>query len=168
MNLKDKNQPMSFVFLMAALGIIVAVGFLFLKFQGIGTVGGIKGEDAKVAELKNGGQEVTIELSSRAYAPIVVQEGVPLKFNIKATKETINSCNGTVIIPEYGIEKTLVPGDNIIEFTPQQVGTIPYSCWMGMVRSSIEVVPDLKTADISAISQNNNVGAVPSCCNQPQ
>jgi len=33
-----------------------------------------------------------------------------------------------------------VAGDNIIEFTPTETGTIPYSCWMGMIKSNITIV----------------------------
>jgi plastocyanin domain-containing protein len=46
-------------------------------------------------------------------------------------------------VPQYGIRKRLVPGDNLIEFTPDREGTIAYACWMGMVRSSIRIVTDL-------------------------
>ena len=46
-----------------------------------------------------------------------------------------------LVIPEYGIQKGLAPGDNVIEFTPTETGTFPYSCWMGMIRSSITVEP---------------------------
>jgi plastocyanin domain-containing protein len=45
-----------------------------------------------------------------------------------------------VVIPEYGIEKKLVPGDNTIEFTPTNSGVIAYSCWMGMIRSTITML----------------------------
>jgi plastocyanin domain-containing protein len=31
-------------------------------------------------------------------------------------------------------------GNNVIEFTPKKPGIIPYSCWMGMIRSQITVV----------------------------
>lgn len=104
-------------------------------------------EAAKAAVVNNDIQEISIDLKSRAYDSIIVQKGIPVKFNIKATAESINGCNGTIVIPELNIEKTLVPGDNIIEFTPQTEGTIAYSCWMGMIRSSIEVVPDLDSLE---------------------
>jgi uncharacterized protein len=43
-----------------------------------------------------------------------------------------------------------------VEFTPKQIGVIPYSCWMGMVRSSITVVSDL--GQVSALA---SAGALP-------
>jgi plastocyanin domain-containing protein len=44
-----------------------------------------------------------------------------------------------MIIREYGIEHRFTPGENIIEFTPERTGKFSYSCWMGMIRSSITV-----------------------------
>ncbi|MDR3335812.1 MAG: heavy metal transporter, partial [Treponema sp.] len=37
-------------------------------------------------------------------------------------------------------------GENIIEFTPERAGKFSYSCWMGMIRSSIVVVEEGGTA----------------------
>ena len=49
-----------------------------------------------------------------------------------------------IFIPEYGIEKKFQVGENIIEFTPAEEGTFSYSCWMGMIRSSIVVTRNFK------------------------
>lgn len=38
---------------------------------------------------------------------------------------------------------TLKPGDNLITFTPEKSGVLPFSCWMGMIRSRISVVDSL-------------------------
>ncbi|WP_156029208.1 hypothetical protein [Bacillus gaemokensis] len=40
---------------------------------------------------------------------------------------------------EYGIEKSLEVGENLIVFTPEKPGTYMYSCWMGMIRGVIIV-----------------------------
>ncbi len=39
----------------------------------------------------------------------------------------------------YDITVKLREGDNIIRFVPDKEGTVPYTCWMGMIRSSILV-----------------------------
>jgi hypothetical protein len=44
-----------------------------------------------------------------------------------------------MIIPEYGVEHTFTAGSNVVEFTPLKAGIFRYSCWMGMIRSSITV-----------------------------
>ncbi|MDO8638835.1 MAG: hypothetical protein Q7R43_04625 [Candidatus Daviesbacteria bacterium] len=44
-------------------------------------------------------------------------------------------------MPSLGIGKNLKPTDSVVlEFTPTEVGQIPFSCSMGMYRGTIEVV----------------------------
>jgi len=96
-----------------------------------------------VAKLEGGVQTVTTEFRGGYYVPFTVQAGVPLKWTIRVTRNELNGCNNPVTVPAYGIRKALRPGDNLIEFTPKQSGTIVYTCWMGMISSRISVVPDL-------------------------
>ncbi len=98
---------------------------------------------AAVAVARDGYQEVVFDLAPRAYRTIIVAAGVPVRWTIRAEARNINGCNNAIVVPALELGKDLVPGDNVIEFLPGQPGTIQYSCWMGMIRSSIEVVaPD--------------------------
>lgn len=97
-----------------------------------------------IATIEDGIQVITTGLSSGRYEAITVQKGTPVKWIIQAEKGDINGCNNSIIIPKLGIQKDLEVGDNIIEFIPTKSETIPYSCWMGMIRSNITVVDDLK------------------------
>lgn len=145
---------------------IVMAGRLFL-FPGSPlsyAASGTGSEQAAAAVVKGDVQEVAIDLKPSSYAPIVVQKGIPVKFNIRATAENINGCNGTVVIPAYNVDVALKPGDNIIEFTPDQSGTIPYTCWMGMVSSSIQVVDDVSKADLAAVPAPAIGGIRMPCC----
>lgn len=99
-----------------------------------------------MATIKGGEQQVTTQLQSGSYTPITVQQGVPVKWTIKADSSAINGCNGIVTIPQYNISKQLQPGDNEIDFTPDKTGTIPYTCSMGMISSTISVVEDVTKA----------------------
>lgn len=101
---------------------------------------GARSAAAGQAQLVDGVQWVTTELKSNSYAPITVQAGIPVRWTLHAAEGTLNGCNNTVVIPAYGIEKPLEPGDNVIEFTPDESGIVPFSCWMGMIRSQITVV----------------------------
>jgi sulfite exporter TauE/SafE/copper chaperone CopZ len=92
------------------------------------------------AEIVNGVQLVNSTLESGNYPKITVQAGIPVKWTIDAPKGTINGCNNRMQIPEFELEHKFQTGENIIEFTPTKAGKIPYSCWMGMIRSSITVV----------------------------
>jgi hypothetical protein len=96
---------------------------------------------AQVSFNKESGiQLVQTRLSSGRYQSITVEAGTPVRWTIYAPPGSINGCNNRMIIPEYKIEVRFKPGDNVVEFTPEKTGRFPYSCWMGMIRSSITVV----------------------------
>jgi sulfite exporter TauE/SafE/copper chaperone CopZ len=90
--------------------------------------------------IENGTQIVNSTLSSGKYPNITVQAGTPVKWLIDAPDGTVNGCNNRMLINEYGIEHSFKTGENVIEFTPREVGTVRYSCWMGMIRGTISVV----------------------------
>lgn len=132
-----------------------------LSLSGVNVVSAASG-GGNVAKIEGNVQVVTTNLDSGRYSPITVQKGIPVKWNMKADAEDINGCNETIIIPKYNIQKTLVAGDNIIEFTPDEDGNIPYSCWMGMIRSNIKVVSDItstSSSDVVAQSDNSSASA---------
>ena len=63
---------------------------------------------------------------------------MPVKWVINGKE--LNECNRGVIVPKYGIKVMLQPGEQIVQFTPQETGVIPWSCWMGMIPGSFIVV----------------------------
>jgi sulfite exporter TauE/SafE/copper chaperone CopZ len=91
-------------------------------------------------QIENGVQIVNSVLSGGQYPAITVQQGIPVKWTINAPSGSINGCNNQMFIREYGITHQFSTGENVIEFTPEKTGRFPYSCWMGMIRSSITVV----------------------------
>lgn len=90
-------------------------------------------------KIVNGEQVVRSTLSSGSYPNIVVQVGIPVKWIIDAPKGSINGCNNSILIHEYGIEYTFKTGENVITFTPSDIGQFRYSCWMGMIHGNITV-----------------------------
>jgi plastocyanin domain-containing protein len=92
--------------------------------------------------IENGVQIVNSTLSGGRYPAITVQAGIPVRWIIDAPQGSINGCNNRMIIREYGIEHRFRTGENIVEFTPARTGKFPYSCWMGMIRSSITVTAE--------------------------
>lgn len=148
--------------------VMIGKAFIFPGYPWSYAAQGNSSAASTLAVISGDVQEVTIDLQSGAYAPIMVQKGISVRFNIRAEKENINSCNGTVVIPEYNLQATLKPGDNILEFTPDKTGVVPYSCWMNMITSSIQVVDDLSKADASVIPiPAKGTGGVMPCC-RPQ
>lgn len=108
------------------------------------------------AEVVDGVQVVSSTLQAGRYPNITVQAGVPVKWVIDAPDGSINGCNNRILISDYGIEYTFHTGENVIEFTPVNVGTVRYSCWMGMIRGNIFVM-DGTGDDIAASSTEVSV-----------
>ena len=98
---------------------------------------GSTASDAAVADANI--QIVESELDWRGYPDITVEAGVPVRWNIHAEAEKITGCNNEMVIPALGLRVPLSEGDNIVEFTVDEPGVIPYTCWMGMLRGTITV-----------------------------
>jgi len=93
--------------------------------------------DAAVADANI--QIVESELDWRGYPDITVKAGVPVRWNIHAEAEKITGCNNEIVIPALNLHVPLSEGDNTVEFTVDEPGVIPYTCWMGMLRGTITV-----------------------------
>jgi len=95
------------------------------------------------ATIAQGKQIIKMSANERGYTPSVffVQKGIPVKWII--TGDSINYCNNEIIVPEYNISKKISPGENVLEFTPNESGELGFSCWMGMISGRIKVVDDL-------------------------
>ena len=139
-------------------------GYALPFVPGTGGAGSSSSLQGAKAEIIDGVQVVTTGLDSGRYEPIVVQKGIPVQWNIRAEKGDINGCNNRIIILEYNLEIPLKPGDNIIEFTPDKSGIVPYSCWMGMIRSQIAVVDDLSNPGQIPENDGSINTNLPSCC----
>ncbi len=88
---------------------------------------------------EDGVQYVYSELDYGSYPEITVRKGIPVEWTIHADRDHITNCNNELYIPAYDITVKLKEGDNIIRFVPDKAGSVPYTCWMGMIRSSILV-----------------------------
>ena len=120
-----------------------------------------------VAKIDENVQVVTSRIDSNSYEPIVVQKGIPVRWTIRVEEGDLNGCNNPLIIPKYNIQKELVPGDNVIEFTPTEEGNVVYTCWMGMISSNIKVVSDISKVskkDIEDSADSGSSGAVGGGC----
>ncbi|MFA5776359.1 MAG: sulfite exporter TauE/SafE family protein [Patescibacteria group bacterium] len=90
--------------------------------------------------LENGVQLVRMTQSGNGYSPqsFTIQKGIPVKWIITSTNA--NTCAASIFSSQLGIRKYLSVGENIIEFTPSETGTIKFSCSMGMYTGSFNVV----------------------------
>jgi sulfite exporter TauE/SafE len=95
----------------------------------------------EAAPIINGIQEVTINITSRGYTSNIktLKLGVPVKLTL--VTNSVVSCARAFTIPDYGIRKILPEtGSDIIEFTPDKLGNLTYTCSMGMYSGSFNVV----------------------------
>ncbi|MBQ9197614.1 MAG: sulfite exporter TauE/SafE family protein [Clostridia bacterium] len=106
-----------------------------LSLSGV-SLGGA-GDGTIRARAADGVQLVETELDWHGYPAFTVKKGIPVRWVMHAEK--LNNCNHEIVIPSLNITWTLEKGDNVIEFTPDTAGEIPYTCWMGMIRSAITV-----------------------------
>ena len=93
-------------------------------------------------------QEVKINLSYGNYDDIIVQKGIKVRLIINAPKKYLTGCNNVVMINEFNIKKELEIGENIIEFTPDKVGTYSMNCWMNMITNNIKVIDNEKYFEV--------------------
>ena len=94
---------------------------------------------AYVAKAEGGFQTVTTPLQLDSYPTLVVKTGIPVKWTVKATWETLDECDKEIVVSAYGIQQSLTEGDTVIQFTPKSPGEVPYTCWMGMINGRIIV-----------------------------
>lgn len=121
--------------------VIVVVMALSMLSQGLSLSGGTSsapGEEKTFASESNV-QIVKSKLNPYRYPSITVKKGVPVHWEIEASKDSLTSCNYKVIFRDFGFMYQLGYGTNVIEFTPEKSGTFHYTCWMGMVRGTITV-----------------------------
>lgn len=96
--------------------------------------------DVRADEVNAEGQQVVkMTQSGSGYRPSTmrVKAGVPVRWVITST--STYTCASSIVVPSLNISRNLVKGENVIEFTPTQKGTIPFSCSMGMYRGSFIV-----------------------------
>ena len=96
-----------------------------------------------IATMKSGYQEVYVNVAPRGYEPIVVQKDIPVKMIFVVKPGNLNGCNNAIIISSLNIQKPLIVGETLVEFTATTLGEVRYACWMNMIRSTITVVEDL-------------------------
>ena len=85
-------------------------------------------------------QIVSMRVAYGAFSPnrFILKRGIPVRWDVDGVD--ISGCASTLISPQLGINQSLVKGLNVLRFTPKRVGTIPFSCAMGMIRGSFQVV----------------------------
>lgn len=115
--------------------------------------------DNDLPPLVNGKQVIKMDASSSGYKPnyFKVKTGVPVRWEINDTG-TSGCTNAVISRSLFDGQIDLTPGQlSVKEFTPEKPGKYKFSCWMGMISGTIEVVDQNGSTGASA-----NINANPS------
>lgn len=116
-------------------------GFALVGIDTTGTFGNAPApQNAGAPAVKGNVQEVAMRVTSYGYEPsnLTITAGVPVRWTVDGTNAA--GCTSVLVIPSLNITKPLVAGGNIIEFTAPNKGQLAFSCSMGMVRGSFNVL----------------------------
>jgi len=128
------------VIAMAVFNIINALNLVDIQFPIAKSVQAESKVVDKNVQLQNNVQIVKMTQKANGYFPnkFTIKKGIPVKWVI--TSETPNSCAASLVSSQLKVRKMLETGENIIEFTPDKVGAIKFSCSMGMYTGLFNVV----------------------------
>ncbi|MGN1329791.1 MAG: sulfite exporter TauE/SafE family protein [Clostridia bacterium] len=121
---------------------ILGIGMLSngLSLSGININIESKANYENMAEMISDYQTIKTTIDYGSYEPITVKKGIKVKWIINVPKGKLNGCNNEIIIQKYNLDIKLKEGENVIEFIPNEKGVITYTCWMGMIKSTITVI----------------------------
>jgi sulfite exporter TauE/SafE/plastocyanin domain-containing protein/copper chaperone CopZ len=113
-------------------------------------------ENNITASIEDGFQVIRMTQSSSGYSPnrFVIAKGIPAKWVIDA--QAPNSCSSSIISSKLGIKKYLNPGENVIEFTPENTGEAKFSCLMGMYTGKFIIIDDNNLKSEAGVSDNSS------------
>jgi uncharacterized protein len=98
--------------------------------------------DKDLAPVINGEQVLKMNASAQGYSPnhFKVKAGIPVRWEIRDTGTS--GCTNAVISRNlFDGQIDLVLGQvSVKEFTPTKAGQYKFSCWMGMISGTIEVI----------------------------
>ncbi len=92
-----------------------------------------------LATVTNGVQTVQLSVKGTNYYPNPIRVKIGIPVQLVADINNMPGCSKSIVIPEFGVRKSVSTSDNIIEFTPNKSGTFQFSCSMGMYHGQIIV-----------------------------
>ena len=126
----------------------------------VGSVVGISGSSVVI---EGDVQVVRMEVDRYGWSPdsFVLKKGVPVRWEINVVELT--GCNNEILVRDYGIDAKLKKGMNVVEFTPDEVGTVRWSCWMGMIPGTFIVTDDGVASEVEVQAAADSAPAGGSC-----
>lgn len=112
----------------------------------------VTAKDDPNVKIENSIQVVRMTQSAGGYKPnkFTIKKGIPVKWIINSTDS--NTCAASISMPKQNVRKALRLGENIIEFTPKEIGDIKFTCSMGMYSGKFTVVENDKPVSLNTDS----------------
>jgi len=137
-----KNNTLKIIF--GLTGIALAI-ILIVVLRGVA----LEEQNAAASTMLAGGLsqgaavgEETIRMAVESYQfvpnTLIVNAGEKVTWIVDGTRAS--GCTRYLVSQQLGINRKLVPGENVIEFTAPARGAYRFSCGMGMVSGTINVV----------------------------
>jgi sulfite exporter TauE/SafE/copper chaperone CopZ len=119
------------------------------------------GPNGAITLTGDGYQEIRMEVNRYGWEPdkFLVKKGVPVRWIIDGKE--VNYCNNAIQVPKLGLNFDIVSGEQVIEFTAEEEGVIPFSCWMGMIPGTIIVKDNIDLNDAAAVQKELDSVEVP-------
>ena len=119
-----------------------------------------KSRDTSLVPVVSGKQIIKMNASSRSYTPnrFKIKVGQPVRLEV--TDVGTSGCTNAIISKLWNGQISLTQGKTSVkEFTPSKVGLYKFSCWMGMVSGTIEVVDGTGSSGTAASTKPIESGA---------
>jgi len=86
-------------------------------------------------------QDVQIDITNDGYSPSYIRVKKGEEVTLKLVNKDAYSCAAAFRIPAYNISKNVLAShEEVVKFTPTEVGKVTFACSMGMYRGIIEVI----------------------------
>ncbi|WGJ15836.1 sulfite exporter TauE/SafE family protein [Methylocapsa sp. D3K7] len=123
-----EGAKMLFTFGVGTLPVLLSFGFLTSLISG--------------APMADHFQTITMDVVKSGFEPnhFVLRQEIPVKWVIDG--KDVMECNRRIVVPKLGLEFDVKEGVQTIEFTPNETGLIPRSCWIGMLHGQFEVIAE--------------------------
>jgi uncharacterized protein len=130
------------IFFKAVAIIVIVLGLVNIKsgYNLTGITFAKRTPETPQAEIVDGVQVIKMKQRGNGYFPneFTVKKGIPVRWEVMSTAQY--SCASYLVSRGLNIGGMLKPGNNVIEFTPTEVGPVRFSCSMGMYGGIINVI----------------------------
>ena len=138
----NNNKTIQYLLIAVIIICVGIVGYIFLNFNNSQST---SNNQVGLAPMVDGKQVITMGVHAVKYDPnyFKVKVGVPVRWEITSSGQP--GCDSGAVISNNLLDSPIYLNPNqgqvtVKEFTPQTAGQYTFSCSMGMVRGTIEVV----------------------------